>query len=242
MDAYRDDLAYIHDTGHGDFAQRSAPAILAMLRRVGITDGRVVDLGCGSGIWGSELVAAGYDVLGVDISAAMIRLARQRVPRAKFRVNSYLAADLPPCEAVTALGECFSYLFDESNTRPALLRLFRRIHAALRPGGLLIFDMIGPGRVPGGGILQKHVAGDDWAALVDLHEDRERMRLTRRITTFRKLGGRYRRDYEVHCLRLEHASEVAVMLREIGFRVRMLRGYGRLRFVRGHHGFVARKP
>jgi len=35
----RDDLAYVHDTGHGDFARGAAPALLGMLRRAGIVRG-----------------------------------------------------------------------------------------------------------------------------------------------------------------------------------------------------------
>ncbi len=48
---YREDLAYIHDVGHADFALRSAPGILEILRDNEISGGLVVDLGCGSGLW-----------------------------------------------------------------------------------------------------------------------------------------------------------------------------------------------
>src|SRR5689334_5247848 len=67
-DAYQDDLAYIHDAGFGGFARGSAPGLLTLFRRNGITGGLVVDLGCGSGIWANELAGSGYQVLGVDIS------------------------------------------------------------------------------------------------------------------------------------------------------------------------------
>jgi len=84
MAGYKDDLAYIHDVGFGDFAKKAAPGLLKILRRSGITKGLVVDLGCGSGIWAHELGEAGYKVLGVDISAAMLKLARKKVPQARF--------------------------------------------------------------------------------------------------------------------------------------------------------------
>jgi hypothetical protein len=51
---YREDLAYIHDVGFGDFALGSAPGILRILARNGIREGLVVDLGCGSGLWARE--------------------------------------------------------------------------------------------------------------------------------------------------------------------------------------------
>ena len=84
-DFYREDVAYIHDVGHADFALRSAPGILEILRENGVTEGLVVDLGCGSGQWARELLWAGYRVLGIDISEAMIGLAREKAPGAEFR-------------------------------------------------------------------------------------------------------------------------------------------------------------
>jgi SAM-dependent methyltransferase len=202
----------------------------------------VVDLGCGSGILAQELSAAGHDVLGIDISAAMVAIARKRVPGGQFREESLLSAEIPPCVAVAAVGECFNYLFDPGHTKQKLLRLFRRIHAALRPGGLLVFDVAGPGRVPGPGPRRTYVEGEDWAVLVTAEEDCWRGLLTRRITSFRKVGELYRRDQEVHRLRLFRRSELARHLRGTGFRVRSLAGYGPLPFPPGLVGFLARKP
>jgi trans-aconitate methyltransferase len=59
MKGYREDLAYIHDQGFGDFARKAAPGLLAMLRRGGIRSGLVVDLGCGPGHWARELLRKG---------------------------------------------------------------------------------------------------------------------------------------------------------------------------------------
>ncbi len=241
-DAYRDDLAYIHDAGFGGFAGAAAPVLLDALRRQGLARGLVIDLGCGSGILAQAVSDAGYDILGIDLSEAMVGLARRRVPRGQFRVESLLKADLPPCVAVAAVGECVSYLFDDSNTKSALAKVFRRIHAALAPGGLFVFDVVEPGRVPGPGPRRAFFEGADWAVLVTSEEDRKRGLLTRRITSFRKVGDLYRRDEEVHRQQLLKRAELAGQLRSIGFRVRIIRGYGPLRFGPGHVGFMARKP
>jgi SAM-dependent methyltransferase len=227
MDAYKDDLAYIHDVGFGDYARNSAPGLLEILRQAGITTGLVVDLGCGSGLWARELVRAGYEVLGVDLSAAMIDIARKRVPQGDFQIGSLLKAKLPHCDAVTSLGECFNYLFDKSNSVSELRRLFRRVYAALKPGGLLIFDIAEPGR--GKGPRQKHREGPDWTVLIEVDEDTRTNRLTRRITSFRKVGELYTRDEEVHRLQLYRRAEVAKELRDVGFRVRTVREYGHQR-------------
>jgi trans-aconitate 2-methyltransferase len=79
---YAADLAYVHDAGFGDFARGAAPFLLERLQEAGLDGGLVVDLGCGSGVWAAELLDAGYDVLGIDVSQAMIALAHRAVPRA----------------------------------------------------------------------------------------------------------------------------------------------------------------
>jgi SAM-dependent methyltransferase len=241
-DAYREDLAAIHDAGFGGLARAAVPVLLDALRRRRAEGGLVIDLGCGSGILAREVAAAGYDVLGIDLSTAMIDLARSRVPHGRFRVGSLLTADLPPCIAVAAVGECVNYTFDPANDQLALEALLRRVHTALKPGGLLLFDAAGPGRVPGGGPRQVHAEGDGWAVLATAEEDARAGILTRRITSFRRVGDLYRRDHEVHRLRLIHRSEILESLRAIGFRVRTLRAYGAFSLPPGLVGFLARKP
>jgi SAM-dependent methyltransferase len=241
-DGYQEDLAYIHDVGFGFFALQAAPGLLGILRRCGATQGLVVDLGCGSGLWARELSRAGYRVLGVDISAAMLKIARKRVPEARFKRASFLDADLPPCGAVTAIGECFNYLFDEANSPGALAAFFARVFRALRPGGVFVFDVAEPGRGGGPGKRQKNSEGDGWTVQVETEEDEPNAVLTRRITTFRRVGRLYRRSDEVHRLRLYRGAELAAELRRLGFRTRQVRGYGEFRFPWKLAGFVARKP
>jgi SAM-dependent methyltransferase len=238
---YRKDLAYIHDAGFSDFALGASREILRIFERAGINGGLIVDLGCGSGIWARELKRAGYDVLGIDISEAMIALARRRVPRAEFRIGSLFDAEIPPCEAVTALGECLSYLFDRG-ARRKLGGLFKRVYAALRPGGLFIFDVVELGQVPANAKVVGGRIGDSWVVLAEKEEDVKRRVLTRRIVSFRREGNRYRRADEVHRQRLYTAAEVSGLLTGAGFKVRVTRRYGEYRLLDGRAGFIARKP
>ncbi len=142
---YENDLAYIH----GGFARGSAPGLFKLLRQNGISEGVVVDLGCGSGIWARELADAGYQVIGVDLSPAMIALSRRRVPEGQFNLKSFLEFRIPACRAVTALGEVFNYLFDAANSLPSLRRVCKGVFDALAPNGLLVFDVAQPGRCKG---------------------------------------------------------------------------------------------
>jgi SAM-dependent methyltransferase len=242
MEWYREDLAYIHDVGFGDYALESAPGILEILAQNQIREGLVVDLGCGSGLWARELTKAHYRVLGIDISEPMIDIARRRVPEAEFWVGSVFGADIPPCGAVTAIGEVLNYLFDPASDPRGLINLFYRVYDALTPGGVFVFDVAEPGQVPRGTKTRGFSEGEDWVVLVKKEEDTERRTLTRRISSFRKVGEHYRRDDEVHRLQLYESSEIAKELRGVGFRVRTMRGYGRYPLPKAHAAFVARKP
>jgi len=241
---YSLDLAYVHDVGFGGFAKSAAPGLLAILRACGVTTGRVVDLACGSGIWARALAGAGYDAWGVDLSASMIAIARRKAPRARFERRSLFTFEFPRCHAVTCIGEGLNYLFDRRNVARERVRLFSRIHDALHPGSVFIFDVAELGRVGqvrGAGSRKAHWHGRDFCILTDVEEDPARELLTRKITTFRRVGRLYRRSFETHRLRLYRASALARELRETGFTVRFLRAYGVAPLLPGRVGFLARK-
>jgi SAM-dependent methyltransferase len=239
-EGYQEDLAYIHDVGYGAFARESAPGLLEILRQKGIEKGLVVDLGCGSGIWAKALTDAGYDVLGIDISESFIDLARKKAPLAKFQTASFLRVELPKCHAVTSLGECLNYQFDE-HSLVEIKELFARIYKALQPGGLFIFDIAEPGYVSGTNPQKSYSEGEDWAILLEKSEDKKTNKLTRKMTIFRQVSNLYRRSEETHCVQLYKGAEIAKELREVGFRVRIIRRYGDLRFRKAHVGFMAIK-
>jgi SAM-dependent methyltransferase len=64
-----------------------APGLRALLPDV--RGRRVLDAGCGGGRTSAWLVEQGADVVGIDVSAELLRIARERLPSASF-----LAADL----------------------------------------------------------------------------------------------------------------------------------------------------
>ena len=70
-------------------------------------------------------------------------------------------AELPRCSAVVATGEILNYQFEGArSSRAALRRLFKRVHAALAPGGAFIFDIATHERAPKDGprVYWKEVA------------------------------------------------------------------------------------
>ena len=230
---YATDLAYIHHAGFGDFARRAAPELIRILRAHGIRNGLIVEAGCGSGILARRLTDAGYDVFGFDQSAAMIRLARRHAPAARFRVASLTHVSIPPCRAVLATGEIVTYV---PGGVPAF---FRRVHAALQPRGLFIFDFIESARrrtYP-----SKTLHGDGWSLVARADLSASGRILTRRLAMLRRIGHRHRRSRETHRVRIYGKEEMAQALADAGFAVRMRRSYGRYRLLPGSVAVIAGK-
>lgn len=237
---YREDLAHIHDAGFRDYALESAPGILEVLAGSGIREGLVVDLGCGGGLWARELLDAGYRVLGIDISGAMIELARKSAPEAEFRVGSLFEADVPPCAAVTAVGEALNYLFDPANERGSLGYLFRRVHDALSPGGIFVFDVAELGQVPPGERLRGFTEGEDRVVLVEKEEHAGPAVLTRRIAAFRRASTTgATTSYTARGCTGRRSPRTSA---PPGVRVETTRSCGSYRLPENHVAFVARKP
>lgn len=215
---YGEDLAWIHHAGHSDFAESIAPWLIRTLPR-----GLIVDIGCGSGVLARELTNAGFDVLGIDASPSMIALARETAPRARFEVGSFTTANLPPCAAIVATGEIFNY----GDLRTFIPRVRTNV---------LIFDLAERGSYPAHS--EHRAGGDDWSVISIKESDG--VHLTRRVLTFRNIGGEIRRSEEVHELELYDGSEVQALLRGAGFTVRTRRSYGAYRLPNGHKVYIGR--
>ena len=237
---YREDLAYIHDVGFSDYALKSFPDILNTLQNNKINEGLIVELGCGSGLLAHKLVAANYDILGIDISPSMINIARQRVPQAEFKVASLFKVAIPPCSAVISVGECLNYLFDPDNNYQKLIHLFERIYQALKSGGIFIGDFLEPEQITTNK-TQGFREGKDWVVMFEKEADQQKQKLTRRIITFRKVGEYYRRDEEVHQVQLYSAQTIVESMSRIGFKLEIKYNYGDFKLPENHAVIVACK-
>lgn len=233
---YGNDLAFLHNRHYSRFVTEAAPGAIRMLRAAGVKRGLICDLGCGGGQLSAALLRAGYEVVGVDLSPAMIRIARRQVKNARFLQGSIAEVNLPRCQAAFAVGEIVNYL----GSRSGMTRAFRNIFRALQPGGVFIFDTIGPlaGKMRRVGA---HYA-PEWALIVEINQDPATQKLVREIHTFCKAGEHYRRTFEIHRLGIYLSGEIAGMLRTAGFKVHSFPGYGRTPLGQGRRVFLARKP
>jgi hypothetical protein len=131
-------------------------------------------------------------------------------------------------------------LFDPDNNEQLLVQLFERIYQSLIPNGVFIFDIAEPGQVDKNN-NQHFTEGNDWIVLVEKEENLETSILTRRIITLRKVGQYYRRNEEVHHVRLYRSTDIAHKLRQVGFKVETMRSYGQYQLPKAHAAFIARK-
>jgi SAM-dependent methyltransferase len=99
--------------------------------------GHVLDAGCGPGHHARWLAERGHDVMGVDLSAGMLRIARSRVPTAAFRRMDLQSLRFPPgiFDGIWCAGAAMHIPREEIVT---VLRGFRRL---LRPGGVIGLNM-----------------------------------------------------------------------------------------------------
>jgi len=75
---------------------------------------RVLDAGCGTGQMTAELAARGARVVAVDLSPALVGIARKRLPeaardRVTFRTGDMLSADLGSFDHVVAMDSLIYY-------------------------------------------------------------------------------------------------------------------------------------
>ena len=104
----------------------------------------VVELGCGTGSLACLLARRGYSVTAVDLSPDMLCAAEQKCRGLDVTLlcQDMSGLNLPPgqADAVICCLDSANYV-----TRPAALRrTFQRIHHALAPGGLFLFDVKTP--------------------------------------------------------------------------------------------------
>lgn len=188
-----------------------------MLHDHKINNGLIVDLGSGCGAVAKTLLENGYDVLGIEYSAAFISRSEKKAPKAKFILGSLFDVEIPLCSAVISTNECFNYLTGISGTEvkenhcAALQALFQRVFKSLNPNGLFIFDMIEPSHQA---LRDKKsiVEGNDWTIFIHTFENLQLEQLTRDVTLFRQVGELYRKTKELHYVQLYNCDKIMTML------------------------------
>ncbi|MFE5852321.1 class I SAM-dependent methyltransferase [Streptomyces sp. NPDC056500] len=105
---------------------------------------RVLDIGCGTGVFALLLVDRGIEVVGVDPAQASIDVARTKPGSERVRWICGDATSLPPLQVdlATMTANVAQEIADPQTWQKTL----RGAHEALRPGGRLIFETRDPAR------------------------------------------------------------------------------------------------
>jgi SAM-dependent methyltransferase len=114
-----------------------------LARTLGLEPGnRLLDLGCGPGLYCAALAARGLDVTGIDISAGSLEHARRAAADAGLSIR-YLQADYRTLDEHDAYDVAMLVYLD-FGTYPERDRdtLLAGIRDALRPGGRFVFDVV----------------------------------------------------------------------------------------------------
>ncbi|HEV3437293.1 MAG TPA: methyltransferase domain-containing protein [Gemmata sp.] len=153
MEQTSDHIRACYDTVAREYAERFAdelaykPLDRELLSRFASEvsgRGEVYDLGCGPGQTTAFLHAHGASVCGLDLSADLVREARQRHPDIKFERGDMLALPL----ADDSLAGVVAFYAIVHLLPAGLRRALEEMHRVLRPGGrLLLAFHIGKGSI-----------------------------------------------------------------------------------------------
>ncbi|WP_329248179.1 class I SAM-dependent methyltransferase [Actinoallomurus sp. NBC_01490] len=115
--------------------ERSVLALFADLVRT-IGGGPVADVGCGPGRITAYLRELGVDTFGIDLSPAMIEVARRDHPGLRFEIGSMTDLDVADA-SLAGLVAWYSLIHVPDDEIGLVLAHFRRV---LRPGGPLLLS------------------------------------------------------------------------------------------------------
>ena len=194
-----DAIAHRYDAHGWDwYAPTTGERLLALLAERGVTAGsRILDAGCGTGTLALRLAGAGYEVAGVDLSPSMIERARGKdtARRVDWREGDITALELDTrFDAIVTVADVLNHLPDLDRWEAA----FRSFHRHLRPGGLLVADVMtarGLAQMDQQSVQER---GGVTLILAIVWEPRER-RSTLKVTSFAPAPsdpGRYERTSE----------------------------------------------
>lgn len=120
--------------------------IIRTLSHLGIKDGIICDLGCGTGNITLPLARAGYDMIGIDNSIQMLEIAKKKSIQENREDILFLCQDMREMElfgtvrAIVSVCDCMNYIRDVKD----LADVFALAMNYLDYDGVFLFDFLTP--------------------------------------------------------------------------------------------------
>lgn len=218
MEAYTD-FALVYDTLMDNTPYvRWCDLITGILKRYGIENELVLDLGCGTGTLTELLAKEGYDMIGVDYSEEMLARAMEKREQSGLSIL-YLLQDMREFElygtvkAVVSVCDSLNYLLEEDD----IIETFRLVNNYLDPKGLFIFDFNTVHKyrdVIGDTTIAEN--RDDCSFIWENYYNEEERINEYDVTFFVKEGELFRRFEETHYQRGYLPEEMQIYLEKAG--------------------------
>lgn len=134
-----DPWAWLYNQSEADLALQELMPLLEKLLLPRVPEkGQVLDLCCGTGQIAQQLILKGYQVTGLDGSEKMLHYARENAPQGTFILADARSFHLSPTfDAVISTDSSLNHIMSLDE----LKQVFRNVYAALKDGGLFLFDL-----------------------------------------------------------------------------------------------------
>jgi SAM-dependent methyltransferase len=133
-------LSQVYDIGWCRFAEQYVNLVNQLLSEYRITQATILDLACGTGILAISLASVGHVVRGIDISPAMVVLAKAKsvgIPNVSFEVQDMTKFVVSGrFNLITCTFDSLNYVTNSDGVRA----MFSRVARSLMKSGLFVFD------------------------------------------------------------------------------------------------------
>ena len=203
MNGYANFAAFYDTLTQNVEYERRAAHFLRLMERFGCTPQLLLDLACGTGSMSLCFARQGIEVIGVDGSAEMLSIARQKAAGEERQIlflNQQMERlDLyGTVQAAVCSLDSINHVIQSSRVQ----RIFQRVALFLEPGGIFAFDANTPWKHRHILANQTFVYDEDAVYCVWQNEWEEKRDLTHiHLDFFQKEGARYRRMQEDFCER-----------------------------------------